>query len=63
MKDSEYKVLIAKLKRENEELKRKVSELDLRYNEDCITINQIKMAYLVTVDELAKLRKQMGLSV
>lgn len=59
MKNIEYD----KLKEENDVLKEKIRELDLRCNEDCITINQLKTAYLVTVDELAKLRKQMGLSV
>lgn len=38
-----------------------LAEYEDRHQSDCIRINELRTAYLVTLDELAKLREQMGL--
>lgn len=37
-----------------------ISELQDQHQQDCIRYNDMRTAYLVTVDELARLREQFG---
>ncbi|OUO77919.1 hypothetical protein B5F53_11940 [Blautia sp. An249] len=41
--------------------KKRNKELQNQHQQDCIRINDLRTAYLVTVDELAKLREQFGI--
>ena len=40
--------------------KRKIQELQDQHQQDCIRYNDMRTAYLVTLDELARLREQFG---
>lgn len=40
-----------------------ISQLQDQRQQDCIRINDLRTAYLVTVDELAKLREQFGVGI
>ena len=40
--------------------KRKIQELQGQHQQDCIRYNDMRTAYLVTLDELARLREQFG---
>ena len=41
--------------------KRKIQELQDQHQQDCIRYNDMRTAYLVTLDELARLREQFGI--
>ena len=41
--------------------KRRIQELQDQHQQDCIRYNDMRTAYLVTLDELAKLREQFGI--
>lgn len=41
-------------------LKKKIAELQDQHQQDCIRYNDMRTAYLVTLDELARLREQFG---
>lgn len=41
-------------------LKKKIAELQDQHQQDCIRYTDMRIAYLVTLDELAKLREQFG---
>lgn len=41
--------------------KKKNAKLQDQHQQDCIRINDLRTAYLITVDELAKLREQFGI--
>ena len=41
--------------------KRKIQELQYQHQQDCIRYNDMRTAYLVTLDELARLREQFGI--
>lgn len=42
-------------------LKKKIAELQDQHQQDCIRYNDMRTAYLVTLDELARLREQFGI--
>lgn len=46
---------------EEDERDNLISKLQDQHQQDCIRINDLRTAYLVTVDELAKLREQFGM--
>ena len=41
--------------------KRRIQELQDQHQQDCIRYNDMRTAYLVTLDELARLREQFGI--
>lgn len=45
---------------EEPDCKKKILELQDQHKQDCIRINDLRTAYLITVDELAKLRELFG---
>lgn len=45
---------------EEDERDNLISKLQDQHQQDCIRINDLRTAYLITVDELAKLREQFG---
>lgn len=59
--DKCYKQETAPLSDTQKEQEEILAELQDQHQQDCIRINDLRTVYLVTVDELAKLREQFGI--
>ena len=58
---SEYKTERQRLRYGQSNADRLISKLQDQHQQDCIRYNDMRTAYLVTLDELARLREQFGI--